>query len=57
MSGFNFGDIASVLDEAKGTGVSFEAQAKKWDNAELGLFCLFVCYSTIFTFIYIFDVN
>lgn len=38
MSGFNFGGLEEALAEARGSGVSFESQAKKWETEEQGLF-------------------
>ncbi|XP_031623299.1 ran GTPase-activating protein isoform X2 [Contarinia nasturtii] len=32
--GFNFGGIEQALAEARGSGVSFESQAKKWETEE-----------------------
>lgn len=37
MAGFNFGVLSAVLAETKGSGVSFESQAKKWETEENGL--------------------
>lgn len=37
MAGFNFGSIASALADTKGSGVSFESQANKWETEEQGL--------------------
>lgn len=36
MAGFNFGILSEALEETKGSGVSFESQAKKWENEEQG---------------------
>lgn len=32
MAGFDLNSIVDVLNEAKGYGVSFESQAKKWET-------------------------
>lgn len=37
MAGFNFGVLSAALAETKGSGVSFESQAKKWETEENGL--------------------
>lgn len=36
MAGFSFGGLSAALEETKGSGVSFESQAKKWENEEEG---------------------
>lgn len=33
---FKFDNISQALADAKGSGVSFESQAKKWENEEQG---------------------
>lgn len=38
MTNFNFGSFEEALAEARGSGVSFESQAKKWETEEQGLF-------------------
>lgn len=38
MAGFNFGSLEEALAETRGSGVSFESQAKKWESEEQGLF-------------------
>lgn len=37
MAGFSFGVLSAALDETKGSGVSFESQAQKWETEENGL--------------------
>lgn len=45
MAGFDFGSIAQALADTKGSGVSFEGQAKNWGSEAEGNkdndFCLF----------------
>lgn len=38
MAGFNLDILEQALDDTRGSGVSFESQAKKWESAELGEF-------------------
>lgn len=38
MAGFNFGGLEDALNDARGSGVSFALQAKKWETKEQGLF-------------------
>lgn len=38
MAGFNFGGFEQALAETRGSGVSFESQAKKWETEEEGLY-------------------
>lgn len=37
MAGFNFGGFEQALSETRGNGVSFEAQANKWETENEGL--------------------
>lgn len=37
MSGFNFGGFQQALADTRGSGVSFESQANKWETEEEGL--------------------
>lgn len=36
MAGFNLDVLEQALDDTRGSGVSFESQAKKWENEEQG---------------------
>lgn len=40
MAKFNFGGLEQALSETRGSGVSFESQAKKWETEEEGLYTL-----------------
>lgn len=37
MAGFNLGLISQALADTKGSGVSFESQAKKWETEDQGM--------------------
>lgn len=37
MAGFDFVGLEQALADTRGSGVSFESQAKKWENEEEGL--------------------
>lgn len=37
MAGFDFAGLSNALSETKGSGVSFESQAKKWETEAEGL--------------------
>lgn len=36
MAGFNLDILEEALADTRGSGVSFESQAKKWENEEQG---------------------
>lgn len=36
MAGFNLNILEQALADTRGSGVSFESQAKKWENEEQG---------------------
>lgn len=36
MAGFNLDILEQALADTRGSGVSFESQAKKWENEEQG---------------------
>lgn len=40
MAGFNLDVLEQALDDTRGSGVSFESQAKKWETEEQGQFQL-----------------
>lgn len=37
MAGFDFAGLSNALSETKGSGVSFESQAKKWETEAEGM--------------------
>lgn len=37
MDGFNLDNLEQALADTRGSGVSFESQAKKWENEEQGM--------------------
>lgn len=36
MAGFDFSVLSNALDDAKGSGISFVSQAKKWETEQQG---------------------
>lgn len=37
MAGFDFSFLSNALDDTKGSGISFESQAKKWETEDQGM--------------------
>lgn len=38
MASFSFGGLEQALADTRGSGVSFESQAKKWETEDQGAF-------------------